>query len=498
MRGILVFDIGTGGVHVNIIDNKGDFVASAYEEIRYKYLPESDGLDWNPEDTWRSSLRAAETALAQAGVKDGKIDIAAIAVTSQRHGAALVDDSGKVYLGAPNLDARAKDQARRIGERYGQDIYNLTSRWPDVYFPSMRLMWLRDNHPQDYRKVTRILMINEYVMYRLTGRMVSEWTNAAETLLMDVGRLSWSDDMKKLFGFDHIGNNEIVSPGDAVGVLLPEVGLRLGLGATPVVAAVSDTQAAALGSGMVKIGDVVAVNGSTTPVLMIEDHFLKDPLSRIWVDPYIKGLWALESNCLQSGMVHRRLMDHLTELIRLLPGQENFTRDQLYNLLDRLEDKTDGVVSYMGSRRFHVSKSEANPRLHISFPNAETNIFAAILPSFMENLAFAVARNLEQLEEISGRAATRLCLTGGGSRSRHFKRLVPALMPGRKVMVTRDLETTSRGAAIQGWIAAGEFKDADEAVSFMSSGGWYEDLPPGHSSKLLERYEMWKEMYDKR
>lgn len=492
MRCILVFDVGTGGVHVNIIDRMGNFVASTYDEIKYKYLPESDGLDWDPEDTWEKAKAAAAKAVAQAHEKGA--EIAAVTVTSQRHGMAFTDDAGKVYLGCPNLDARAKVQTEQTSAKFGDRIYSLTARWPDIYFPAIRLLWLKDTHPADYDKVTRILMVNDYFMYRLTGRMVAEATNAAETLLMEVGKLSWSKEIISTFGFDHMKMNDIVFPGDTVGDLSQSIAGYLGLGKIPVVAAVSDTQAAALGSGMTRVGNVVAVNGSTTPVLMLEDHFLKDPERRIWVDPYIKGMWALESNCLQSGMVHRKLMDHLTELIRLLPGQEDFTRGELYNLLEKLEDKTDGVVSYMGSRRFHVSR-RANPRLTISFPNTETNIFAAILPSFMENLAFAVAANVEQLEDVSGRKAPTLCLTGGGSGSRHFKRLIPSLMPDRAVTVTKELETTSRGAAIQGWVAVGEYPDADTAVHEMGSENWLEPLRGGYAPKLLERYEMWKEMF---
>ncbi len=68
MSHILVFDIGTGGVHVNIIDLLGRFAGSAYEEICYDYIKEYDGLDWHAAASWGSSLKAAETALATSGV----------------------------------------------------------------------------------------------------------------------------------------------------------------------------------------------------------------------------------------------------------------------------------------------------------------------------------------------------------------------------------------------------------------------------------------------
>ena len=492
MRCILVFDVGTGGIHVNLVDVNGKFAGSAYEEIRYGYLDDCNGLDWDPPASWEKGLAAASAALAESGV--GREDVAAVAVTSQRHGMAFTDEDGTVLLGTPNLDARSRSQVEALSREFCEKVYDLTARWPDVYFPALRLRWLKDNRPGDYRKVTRALMVNEYFIYRLTGRMCSEWTNAAETMLFDVGRLAWSDDMRAIFGFDNVIPNDLIAPGDAAGALRPEIAERLGLPELPVVAAVSDTQAAALGSGMVRVGDVVAVNGSTTPILMLENHFLKDPGRRIWTDPYLKDLWILESNCLQSGMVHRRLMDHLVDLIRMLPGQDGFTRGELYSLLEKLEGSTSGVVSYFGSRRFHVSRTESR-RLHITFPNEETNIFAAILPSYMENLAFAVAANLEQLEEISGRTAPAVCLTGGGSKSRHFRRLVPALLPDRRVMVTKDLETTSRGAALQAWVAIGEFDGVVEAVEEMAKDGWYEELRPEAIPGIDERYKMWKELF---
>lgn len=492
MRCILVFDVGTGGVHVNLVDVTGKFIGAAYEEIRYDYLADCNGLEWDPPSSWEKGLAAAATALAGAGI--ARQDVVAVAVTSQRHGMAFTDEEGTVFLGTPNLDARSRQQVDALPREFCEKVYDLTARWPDVYFPALRLQWLKDNRPGEYKKITRALMVNEYFIYRLTGRMCSEWTNAAETMLFDVGRLAWSDDMRAIFGFDNVVPNDLVAPGDVAGTLRPDIAETLGLPRLPVIAAVSDTQAAALGSGMIRVGDVVAVNGSTTPVLMIENHFLKDPERRIWTDPYLKDLWILESNCLQSGMVHRRLMDHLTGLIRMLPGQERFTREELYSLLEKMEGSTNGVVSYFGSRRFHVSRTE-NRRFHITFPNEETNIFAAILPSCMENLAFAVAANLEQLEEISGREAPTVCLTGGGSRSRHFRRLAPSLLRDRRVMVTRDLETTSRGAALQAWVAVGEFAGVVEAVTEMARDGWYEDLRPETIPGIEERFAMWKELF---
>lgn len=491
MSHILVFDIGTGGVHVNLIDPLGNFAGSAYEEIRYDYLKESDGLDWHAAAAWESSLRAAEAALASSG--PARSDVSAVAVTSQRHGMVFLDDAGREIMAAPNLDGRSAGQARALGAAHGEEIYDHTARWPDVYFPAVRLLWLKENRPRDYAAVARILMVNEYFIYKLTGRMCSEWTNAAETLLFETGRLAWSDKMISLLGLGHLKMNDLIAPGDAAERLSAGAAARLGLGRIPVVAAVSDTQAAVLGSGMIKPGDVVAVNGSTTPVMMIEDHFLLDPERRIWVDPYIRGLWLLESNCLQSGMVHRKLMDHLTELIRMLPGQENFGREELYALLEKLEDRTDGVVSYFGSRRFHVSRRESR-RLEITFPNEQTNVFAAILPSYVENLAFAIASNIDQLEKISGRRVARVCLTGGGSRSSHLRRIMPALLEGREVMVTKDLETTSRGAAIQALAAAGVYPSVESATAEMSRGGWCRPLAGAHAPKLAERYRMWLDM----
>lgn len=492
MRCVLVFDVGTGGVHVNLVDANGEFAGSAYEEIRYNYLADCGGLDWDPVSSWESALVATRKALDDSGLD--REDIVAVAVTSQRHGMAFTDEKGHAYLGTPNLDGRSRRQVEALSGAFCEKVYDLTARWPDVYFPALRLQWLRDNRPEDYKRVTRTLMVNEYFIYRLTGRMCSEWTNAAETMLFDVGHLAWSDEMRSIFGFDNVVPNDLIAPGDVAGNLHGDIAGKLGLPRLPVIAAVSDTQAAALGSGMVRVGDVVAVNGSTTPVLMIENHFLKDAKRRIWTDPYLKDLWILESNCLQTGMVHRRLMDHLTDLIRMLPGQEGFTRHELYSLLEKLEGHTEGVVSFFGSRRFHVSNTESR-RLHITFPNEETNIFAAILPSYMENLAFALAANIEQLEEISGRAAPNVCLTGGGSKSGHFRRLVPSLLRDRRVMVTRDLETTSRGAAIQAWTAVGEYSGVGEAVAAMSKGGWYEELPAQAAPGLDERYQMWKEQF---
>lgn len=139
----------------------------------------------------------------------------------------------------------------------------------------------------------------------------------------------------------------------------------------------------------------------------------------------------------------------------------------------------------------NIGKTTRLPRLSLYADNDERDIFTAIIPAFVENLAFAIHENARQLAEIEGTPLRRIFLTGGGSASVRLQNALSALNPDKDVFLTGELETTSRGAAIQSWIAVGEYASLDEAYAAMGEAAWAAVLPKRTDGKLLSRHERW-------
>lgn len=492
MDHVLILDVGTGGVHTCLSGPDGKLFANAYEELRYAFDAESKGYELDAAELFESVKRQIKATLS--GVDADSVK--ALAVTSQRHGCVFLDERDEPLIAYPNIDGRAQLLCDDMAA-HGPEIFAATARWPACWFPAPRILWTKRHHPERHKQIAGLLMLNEYAVFKLTGRKASEWTNAVETMLFDITSRDWSPTLRALFAAEAIQPTPIIATGESPGELLPAMAGELGLGRIPVVMAASDTQSAALGCGDIRPGDAVAVNGSTTPIFMPVGHFLLDDKRRVYTDPYYGGLWALESNCTMSGIVHRKLMDQLLGLAKRLSGRDRLERKHLYELFEGPDADPEGVTMHWGPIVANVGRAIRLPHLSLYADNDERDIFSAIIPAFAENLAFAIHENVRQLADIAGKEVDTLFLTGGGSASRRLQLALSALNPEKTILLTNELETTSRGAAIQAWMALGRYPDLETAYRNMAVETWTTAIAKHHDDKLLRRHERWLEELDR-
>lgn len=497
MKYVIVIDIGTGGIHINIINSEGDFISGSYSGIEYDSDEFPMGLKFDAEDIFKKTINLIKNTIYKSKVD--KKDIISIAVTSQRHGVIFLDSDKKAVFACPNIDNRANQEAIEISKLYGKQIYEITGRWPSGVFPALRLLWFKKNIPEVFLKIEKIFMINDWLAFKLTGVECSEWTNAAETLLFDIKKLTWSEELIKIFNLESLKLSRIVEPGTAIGALKPNLAKRLNLCRdTAVVLAAADTQSALIGTGTFYNGDVTIVNGSTTPVQMVVDNAILDKENRIWTGPYIPGKWVLESNCGKSGMVYRKLVKDLSEFIRLFAPSIDINYKELREIVIRCKDETKGVQTFLGPGIIDASNFQ-NIINYFLLADENINFFKAIIPSFIENLAFAMAANVEQLEKISGIPSRRICLTGGASKDKLLIKIIPQLFKNCKITLSTCMESTSLGAAMQAFVANKVFPNLD-SVKNNFQNLQKDIISDKHDNKkdrdlYLNKYEDWKKGY---
>jgi len=171
-----------------------------------------------------------------------------VVVTSQREGCVFLDDKDNIICVSPNIDYRASEVSYLLPNDIKNTIYNVTGHWPDGLFPAMKLLWFRKYRPCVFRKISRFMSINEWVVYKLLGwqqrRSKIDSTSAAESL-------------------KHLTLPEIVSPGTVVGTVHPTLANHVGLSKhVRIRLAMADTQSALLGCGVLDAGDVGIVNSA--------------------------------------------------------------------------------------------------------------------------------------------------------------------------------------------------------------------------------------------
>nr|MBA2345655.1 xylulokinase [Rubrobacter sp.] len=189
---LLGLDVGTGGARALAVDaESGEILAEASAEYPL-HSPHPGWSEQNPEDWWRASKEVLGRAANEAGG-----DVAGIGLTGQMHGSVFLDSSDEIIR--PALlwnDQRTGEQCRKITDSVGEERLISISGNPAITgFQAPKIIWLRDEEPDNYEKVSKVLLPKDYVRLRLTGEYATDASDASGTLLLDVGKRDWSPEI---------------------------------------------------------------------------------------------------------------------------------------------------------------------------------------------------------------------------------------------------------------------------------------------------------------
>lgn len=512
---ILTVDCGTGSVRVAAVDNMGVILAIKSRTISYTpskvsthrkqkgFLEDvpgstfkgsdlskkvSGGLDFDPVSLRKDILfLLAEVIVAVQ--KDKRI--VGISITSQRNGCVGYNEHMQEVFACPNIDSRVTQESLKTLPIGGEEFYSITGRWPNVFFPAMRLYWLKKNDPVLFKKIRYLSMINDWIAWLLSGKLKAEPSNAVETMLYDLQHKNWSISIIHSLGLDQIQMPELISSGSRVGsvktTLLTELGLKQPV---DIFLAPADTQSALLGCGLNGAGAVGIVNGSTTPVLMLTDELLFDNLHRTWTDPYWENTYALESNCTRTGIYYHKYVENLNEFLRIIGCDKTFNERELETLL--VDEQTNSsTLLFPGTTICDFSKpTRAKNFILHDFENR--NLFTEFFRAGVETIAFATVANIRQLEKITGFHPQSITITGGGARSSYYRSIIAQLCMDIPVYSSKEFETTSIGAATVAFADRyGKRNDIRGLLNDMQLLPQKEDQPDEVNQSLSDKYEAW-------
>jgi sugar (pentulose or hexulose) kinase len=487
---LLAWDAGTGSCRCLIVDGSGRRLALTRGQVLPLAMDDIPGsLEFDPQQMWETFARLTQDALESLP----KESVLALSVTSFRDGMVFLDAEGEVLYAGTNRDARAVAQGFEMAQRHGEDIYRITGRWPLGTDGAAHLLWMRRSRPGIYERITKVLMVADWLTYRLCGEYCSEPTNASSSLLFDFRERRWSAEVAALLDLDPDLFPPVVSPGSVVGRLGQEVAGQLGLPpGTPVVVGLGDSQAACLACGAINDGDTVAVAGTTMPLQMTVEEPLMDRAHRTWTGAHaLDGLWSLESSVGLAGITY----DWLWEAFG---GGES--SDQRFSVLsaEAESEPAGSAMALMGPWIADHGRLQFPSRVGFLAPFPMTLDPPLTRPKMaravLENIAFALKGNLSQLEQISGRRVESLAICGGLSRSSVFNQIVSDVceIPVRLPAVH---ESSAVGAAMCAAVGTGIYADLRGAVRGMSRCG--EFLEPQRTLRSTYRtlYKRWLKQY---
>ncbi len=292
-------DVGTGGARAVAVDEAGGVVAEASSSYPLS-TPRPGWTEQDPGDWWRAAKEALGRVAAEAGG-----EILGIGLTGQMHGSVFLDASDEVIR--PALlwnDQRTQRQCEEITARLGRKrLLEIAGNPALTGFQAPKILWLRDEEPESYRRVASILLPKDYIRLRLTGERATDASDAAGTLLLDVGRRQWSEEILSALEIPREWLPRVCEGPEVAGALRREVAAEIGLPeGTPVAAGGGDNAAAAVGVGITREGLVSSSVGTSGVLFAHTDAFSPDPSGRVHAFCHaIPGAYHLMGVTLSAG-----------------------------------------------------------------------------------------------------------------------------------------------------------------------------------------------------
>jgi autoinducer 2 (AI-2) kinase len=488
---LVALDAGTGGAKCTVFDGAGRLRARHserwdYQVIAHRDVPMVKEYSFDAEKFWQILARCTRGALQDAGVAPR--EVVGVATTSQREGCVFLDRAGSVLYAGPNLDSRGFMEGLEVLGTLGpQRLYEITGHSAPFIFPIARYLWYRK---QGGAPVARILMINDWMTYRLCGTASTEPSNATESMLFDLRRGDWSEEILRQFAIPADLLPPVCAAGERVGAVHAEAAAATGLAeGTPVFAGGADTQCALLGAGAVDPGDVAVILGTTTPIQAVVAEPTLDPAANLWAGCHVvPQRWILESNAGSTGDAYLWLL----ELLVQTPGDRYARAEELAQA-----EHDNGTFAFIGPRVFNLTqlRPDMPGGLLFRFPTMQLRPTAGhVLRSFLESIAYAVRANLAQIEAVTGVPTTRLIAGGGMSRSNLLIHLTADCV-GIPLWRASEPESTGLGCAILIARGAGLHPSAAAAVQAMCRHE--EILPdPARRARSDSGFAKWRELYD--
>ncbi len=445
-----------------MIDESGKIIAQGAEDHEPFASPRPGWAEQDPRDWWRACGSAVHKALQSSGVSADAIKC--VGFSGQMHGAVLLDSADEVVR--PALiwcDQRSEAQVHELEKLFGRDtLIQLTCNPPLTNFTLTKLLWVRENEPQNWARVAHVMLPKDYVRFRLTGDRAIDMADASGTLLLDVANRCWSKDVLSKSGVD-IGLLPALYESPQVCGKISTAGAEAtGLKVdTPVVAGAGDQAAGAVGMGIARAGAVSATIGTSGVVFAATDHPALDPQGRIHTFCHaIPGRWHVMGVTQAAGLSLRWLRDR----IGLGSGvSRNDTRDPYEILAEEASAAPAGSEGafwapyLMGERTPHLDPNARAALVGLTASHTRAHIIRAV----MEGVAYSLKDTFSIFDEMKI-PVTSIRLGGGGARSPLWRQ-IQADVYAQEVQIVEAEEGAAYGAAILGGVGAGGWSSVDEA-----------------------------------
>lgn len=492
-------DVGTSSTKAIIFDQKGNPVSEGRASYQL-FHPQPGWVEQKAEWWWQAFQQSLKEALNQKNIEKEKI--AALSITHQRITTVPVDKRMEPLRNAILWnDIRCSRQNEWVARKIGKErIYQRTGNFPSLW-TVYKVLWIKENEPEIYRKTYKFLLVQDYIIYKLTGRLVTTSSSAIQTGCLDVTNpTKWAEDILNLLDIPlRLWVDEILPGGSVVGKVSPQAAVLTGLPAgVPVVTSAGDQPCGTLGAGVTREG-MLAINGGTSCSLEAYVKKLKlDPNLNYFIEISPTGDYLLEDSIWSGGSA---LMNWLKSNFARDEAQQAKKRgediwERLYNMAAEVPPGSKGVMLipyFSGAASPYWDLRARGVIFGLMLGHSKSHLVRAI----MEGLAFESRRKKEFMEKGSGVSIREVRMYGGSAKSILWNQIFADIL-GVKVSTLKTPETTALGAAICAGKGAGVYSNFQEAVDAMVQVDKEFSPHPGKNKFYNELYQkVYSKFYDR-
>ncbi len=472
-------DLGTSAVKLLLMDENGKIEKIVSKEYPL-YFPHPGWSEQKPEDWFAQSMEGIRELVSGCD----RTQVKGISFGGQMHGLVALDENDDVIRPAILWnDGRTGKQTDYLNNVIGKEkLSKYTANIAFAGFTAPKILWMKENEPENFARICKIMLPKDYLAYRLSGTFCTEYSDASGMLLLDVEHKCWSREMMEICGVTAEQLPKLYESWEPVGCLKPEIAEELGLPAdVKVIAGAGDNAAAAVGTATVGDGGCNISLGTSGTLFISSQDFGVDENNALHSFAHADGNYHLMGCMLSAASCNKWWMDEILKTTKYQEEQAGITKLG--------ENQVFYLPYLMGERSPHNDPDARAAFLGMSMDTTREDMTLAVL----EGVAFGLRDSLEVARSI-GVDPDRTKICGGGAKSPLWRKIIANVM-NMKVDIIESEEGPGYGAAILAAVGCGVYPSVEEAAKQLVKVVATEEPDPELAAKYEDRYQKFRKFY---
>lgn len=452
MNTYIGIDLGTSGMKFLLVAVNGKILAENTQNYEVFY-PHSGWCEQIPEDWLAAAMRGLKELLQG----QDKSAVKGISFGGQMHGLVVLDKNDNVIR--PCIlwnDGRTEKQTKYLNEVIGKEkLSEYTGNIAFAGFTAPKIIWVKENEPENFAKIVKIMLPKDYLAYKLSGAFCTDYSDASGMLLLDVKNRRWSQKMCDVCGITESMLPKLYESYEAVGTLKKEIAEELGISEeVKIIAGAGDNAAAAVGTGVVGEGGCNISLGTSGTLFVSATEYKEDKVNALHSFCHADGGWHLMGCILSAASCNAWWSDKILQTTDYAKEQDG---------LDELLGNNDVyfLPYLMGERSPYNDVNARGAFIGMRPDTTRKQMTLAVL----EGVTFALRDCLEAAKE-NGIEVKKAKLCGGGAKSPLWRKIVANVL-NIPVEILQTEQGPSYGGAMLAMVGCGEYKTVEDAANFI-------------------------------